>query len=43
MIDWESDLLTPMRVGAEVLFRAIDREEYLDLGGKLEEDGANEL
>ncbi|KHF24493.1 5-oxoprolinase subunit PxpB [Solemya velum gill symbiont] len=42
MIDWESDSLTQIVVGAEVRFRPIDRQEYLDLGGKLEE-GENEL
>ncbi|OOZ40629.1 5-oxoprolinase subunit PxpB [Solemya elarraichensis gill symbiont] len=43
MIDWESDSLTQIEVGAEIRFRPIGRQEYLDLGGQLDEDVANEL
>ena len=37
MIDWDSDSLALVSVGDRVRFRSIDRQEYLDLGGSLDE------
>lgn len=37
MIDWESDSLALVQVGDRVRFRPIDREEFIELGGHLDE------
>lgn len=37
MIDWDSESLALVEVGDRVRFRAIDRQEFLDLGGSLDE------
>lgn len=37
MIDWDSESLALVAVGDKVRFRSIDRQEYLDLGGSLDE------
>ncbi len=37
MIDWESDSLALVQVGDRVQFRAIGRQEFIDLGGSLDE------
>ena len=37
MIDWDSESLALVSVGDRVRFRSIDRQEYLDLGGSLDE------
>lgn len=37
MIDWDSESLALVAVGDRVRFRSIDRQEYLDLGGSLDE------
>lgn len=37
MIDWDSDSLALVQVGDRVKFRAIDRDEFISLGGQLDE------
>ncbi|MDX1635169.1 MAG: 5-oxoprolinase subunit PxpB [Marinobacter sp.] len=37
MIDWDSDSLALVQVGDRVRFRAIDRQEFIALGGHLDE------
>ncbi|AOY86892.1 allophanate hydrolase [Marinobacter salinus] len=37
MIDWDSESLALVQVGDQVRFRPIDRQEFLDLGGSLDE------
>ena len=37
MIDWDSDSLALVAVGDKVRFRSIDRQQYLELGGSLDE------
>ncbi|CAI8187550.1 MAG: Kinase A inhibitor [Marinobacterium sp. xm-d-530] len=36
LVDWSSSPITPFHVGGRVRFRAIDRQEYLDLGGEFD-------
>ncbi len=36
LIDWDSDTLALVQVGDQVRFRAIDRDEFLALGGSLD-------
>jgi KipI family sensor histidine kinase inhibitor len=36
LVDWSNSPITPFQVGGRVRFRAIDRQEYLDLGGELD-------
>ncbi|WP_341582455.1 5-oxoprolinase subunit PxpB [Marinobacter metalliresistant] len=37
MIDWESESLALVQVGDQVRFRPISRQEFIDLGGSLDE------
>jgi inhibitor of KinA len=37
MIDWDSDSLALVQVGDRIKFRAIERDEFLHLGGNLDE------
>ena len=37
MVDWDSDSLALVQVGDQVRFRAISRDEFLELGGKVDE------
>ncbi|HBC33414.1 MAG TPA: allophanate hydrolase subunit 1, partial [Marinobacter adhaerens] len=37
MVDWDSDSLALVQVGDQVRFRAISRDEFLELGGNLDE------
>ncbi|MCM0612900.1 5-oxoprolinase subunit PxpB [Marinobacter sediminum] len=37
MIDWDSESLALVQVGDQVRFRAIDRQEFIDLGGSFDE------
>jgi inhibitor of KinA len=37
MVDWDSDSLALVQVGDQVRFRAISRDEVLELGGNLDE------
>ena len=37
MIDWDSESLALVQVGDRVQFRAIDRQEFVDLGGNFDE------
>lgn len=37
MVDWESDSLARVQVGDRVRFRPVSRDEYLQLGGHLDE------
>ncbi|MBW0147100.1 5-oxoprolinase subunit PxpB [Marinobacter arenosus] len=37
MIDWESESLALVQVGDRVKFRAIDREEFIELGGQFDD------
>lgn len=37
LVDWDADPITPFDVGDRVQFRAIERDEFIELGGSLDE------
>lgn len=37
MIDWDSESLALVQVGDHVRFQAIDRQQFIDLGGRIDE------
>lgn len=37
MVDWDSESLAMVQIGDRVKFRAIDRDEFISLGGQLDE------